>query len=106
MKLLHCFKCRDTVALIQEWRFCACGESLAKYESAEEMSIDRRAVYSGPSVILGVPNEQLAGIHEYTGTLTPPECVGKWVVISRTASTLVLLGARERRLLTAGSGVA
>jgi hypothetical protein len=55
VKLLHCLKCGDIVALRSKLRRCECGASKGKYVD------ERNAEYEGPARVLGIDNNDLAG---------------------------------------------
>jgi hypothetical protein len=75
MKLLHCLNCKDVVALTLELRHCSCERSCGLYTDMQNAS------YQGPSVILGMLNNEVTEIDYDKG-------VGKWFVIPVTARTI------------------
>lgn len=62
MKLLHCIKCEDTIALVDEVRTCQCGQSKGRYLNPTEIAkgFTYNAFYSGPAALMGIANKEIA----------------------------------------------
>lgn len=75
MKLLYCLSCRDVRSLTQTKRYCSCRRSSGQYID------NRNATYQGPSVLLGMINNELLAVK-------PDEGLGRWFVIPESASTV------------------
>lgn len=62
MKLLHCIKCEDTIALVHEVRTCQCGKSKGRYLNKAEVAhgFTYNAFYSGPAALIGIANKEIA----------------------------------------------
>lgn len=95
MKLLHCIKCDDTIALIHEVRTCQCGKSKGRYLNKAEVAkgFTYNAFYSGPAALMGIANkeiEKLDATVKMDGDFAEYTFVkGEWVYIRPDKTTVL-----------------
>lgn len=94
MKLLHCIKCEDTIALINEVRTCHCGKSKGRYLNNAEIAkgFTYNAFYSGPAALIGIANKEIAKLDSIVKTDADIEYTfykGEWVYIRPDKTTVL-----------------